>query len=302
MSRLPEPASPLGKECKTFASYQRMVERTDERKQRIVSLLGLVGEVGDLHSMMKKLMLQQAHPSFRNELREEFGDLLWYLTSLASLYKIPLQEIAQANAQKAESLYLEGELPRYDSEYPELQRLPRAFVAKFTELPSEERVLVKITMAGVSVDALTDNAHEDDGYRYHDVFHCAYAAVLGWSPVIRKMLGRKRKGNAKVDEVEDGARAAIVEEAVSVFIFNQASERGWYEDAASIDIGLLKMVKRLTDGLEVRSSTAKQWKSAVFQGYKAFRELRANNGGEVEVNLDEQRVTYRSPPLTRAAA
>ena len=90
-------AGPLG--MSRFAEYQAMVERTDERRSRAVSLMGLVGEVGDLHSMMKKLLLQKDNPAFRTELREEFGDLLWYLTSLASLYEIPLEEIAKANAE-----------------------------------------------------------------------------------------------------------------------------------------------------------------------------------------------------------
>ena len=34
---------------------------------------------------------------------------------------------------------------------------------------------------------LMDNAYEDDGYRFHDVFHLACAAVLGWSPVLRAL-------------------------------------------------------------------------------------------------------------------
>lgn len=87
-----------------FDEYQAMVERTDERRSRAVSLMGLVGEVGDLHSMMKKLLLQKDNPAFRTELLEEFGDLLWYMTSLASLYEISLEEIAKTNAIKADLL------------------------------------------------------------------------------------------------------------------------------------------------------------------------------------------------------
>ena len=55
----------------TFAEYQAMVERTNERPSRTVSLMGLVGEVGDLHSMMKKLLLQKANPAFRTDWIEE---------------------------------------------------------------------------------------------------------------------------------------------------------------------------------------------------------------------------------------
>lgn len=181
-----------------FAEYQAMVERTDERRSRAVSLMGLVGEVGDLHSMMKKLLLQKDNPAFRTELREEFGDLLWYLTSLASLYEIPLEEIAKANAEKAESLYTKGSVNIFDDDFPSDERLPRRFVVNFYEKPLERSLYVKVSVNDVVIgDALTDNSHEDDGYRYHDVFHLAYAAVLGWSPVCRALLKCKRKSKSR---------------------------------------------------------------------------------------------------------
>lgn len=286
----------------TFSEYQKVVESTDERKQRIVSLLGLVGEIGDLHSMFKKLMVQKHNPRFRAELCEEFGDVLWYLTSLASLHKIPLQEIAESNAHKAQSLYSPGTVPKFDRAYPSDERLPRQFTVNFYQKPLERGIYVKISVNDVVLgDALTDNAHEDDGYRYHDVFHLAYAAVLGWSPVVRALLKCKRKSVYKVDEVEDGARAAIIEEAVSLLIFNQAEERGWYVERSSIDIGLLKTIRRMVTGLEVSSCTAKQWQSAICQGYAVFKELKTNNGGNVEVDLDKQKLGYR-PLIARKGA
>lgn len=273
-----------------------MVARTDERKQRTVALLGLVGEIGDLHSMMKKLLLQRDNPSFRHELREEFGDVLWYLTSLASLYKIPLREIAQSNAEKAESLYSSGQVNVFDLNYPSDEQIPRKFIVSFLEKPLKKGIHVRISINDVAIgDALTDNAHKDDGYRFHDVFHLAYAAVLGWSPVTRALLKRKRKSNDRVDEVEDGARAAIVEEAVSILVFNQAPQRSWYKDRSSIDIGLLKAIRRIVDGLEVRACTAKQWQRAIHQGYVAFDQLKRNGGGVITVDLDHQSLSYRQP-------
>lgn len=278
-----------------FADYQKMVERTDERGSRAVSLMGLVGEVGDLHSMMKKLLLQRDNPAFRAELREEFGDLLWYMTSLASLYGISLEEIAQANAEKAESLYTKGSVNLFDDAFPSDERLPRRFVVNFYEKPLDRSLYVKVSVNDVVIgDQLTDNSHEDDGYRYHDVFHLAYAAVLGWSPVCRALLKCKRKSNVKIDEVEDGARAAIIEEAISILVFNQGEERAWYSDRSSIDIGLLKTIRRMAMGLEVRACTAKQWQDAIFQGYTVFRELKERGGGDVLVDLDRQRVSYRA--------
>ena len=280
---------------RTFSAYQDVVEQTDEKKKRTISLLGLVGEVGDLHSTVKKMLLQSEHPSFRSELREELGDVLWYLTSLAALYKIPLEEIAQANAEKAVTLYSEGSVQSFDRGFPSDERFPRQFRVSFIEKPIEGGVYVKITINGIAIgDALTDNAHEDDGYRFHDVFHFAYAAVLGWSPVVRALLKRKRKSRPRVDEVEDGARAAIVEEAISAFVFSQAPEPDWYKEESSIDLGLLKTVRRLTPGFEVRSCTAKQWRQAILEGFSAFLRLREENGGDIDVDLDRQSVTFIS--------
>ena len=37
-------------------------------------------------------------------------------------------------------------------------------------------------------DPVTDNTHDDDGYRFHDVMHLANMAVLGWSPVMRSLF------------------------------------------------------------------------------------------------------------------
>ena len=297
MGKAKSPRRKSAARLSTFSEYQRMVEKTDERRSRTASLLGLVGEIGDLHSSIKKLLLQKASPQFREELREEFGDVLWYLTSLASLYRISLQEISDENAQKARSLYSTGNLSRFDRSFPKDERLPRKFTATFVEKPVDRGVYVKITVNGVAVgDVLTDNAHVDDGYRFHDVFHLAYAAVLGWSPVIRSLLKCKRKSKPKIDEVEDGARATIIEEAVSILVFNQAETWGWYAESSSVGIGLLKTIQRLVAGLEVASCTAKQWQNAIHQGYLAFVKLKVNGGGDVHVDLDKQTVTFAETP------
>jgi NTP pyrophosphatase (non-canonical NTP hydrolase) len=277
----------------TFEAYQEMVTRTGEGRSRLVPLLGLVGEIGDLHATIKKLVLQKDHPNFRSELREELGDILWYLTRLASVYEIGLEEIASENAQKAEALYSIGEISNFDSTFSMGERLPRQFTVRFTEKRLKAGLRVRITIKDVAIgDALTDNAYEDDGYRYHDVFHLGFAAVLGWSPVIRSLLKRKRKSDRKIDEVEDGARALIVEEAISILLFNQGPERGWYRDDAAADIGLYKTIRQMVSGLEVRSCTAKQWMKAIRQGYSAFHLLQQNHGGDVLVDLDNQTLTY----------
>lgn len=302
MSATSSPKNRGQKPIRTFAEYQTMVERTDERKKVIVSLLGLAGELGDLNATYKKLVLQRDSQTLRADLREEIGDILWYLTSLAIHHKIPLQEVARESARKAERLYLQGEVNHFDDSFDEEERLPRQFSVTFSEKRNGKQLLVRIMVSGVIVgDTLTDNAHKGDGYRYHDVFHLAYAAVLGWSPVVRSILRRKRKSNQLIDEIEDGGRAAVVEEAISVLVFNEASQRAWYSEESSVDIGLLKTIIRLTAGLEVHRCTAKQWKAAILQGYSTFKQLREYCGGRVDVDLDNQTLTYHPPPAPEGA-
>jgi NTP pyrophosphatase (non-canonical NTP hydrolase) len=284
------------KPIRTFSDYQAMVDRTDERKKVIVSLLGLAGELGDINSTFKKLILQRDSPTLREDLREDLGDILWYLTSLAILYKIPLQDVARDSARKTERLYLQGDVNRFDDGFDDEERLPRQFSVTFTEKRNGKQLLVRIMISDVIVgDTLTDNAHKGDGYRFHDVFHFAYAAVLGWSPVTRSILRRKRKSNQRIDEIEDGGRAIVVEEAISVLVFNEAPQRAWYKEESSVDIGQLKTITRLTAGLEVHSCTAKQWKAAILQGYSVFKELNDHRGGRVDVDLDRQSLTYHPP-------
>jgi NTP pyrophosphatase (non-canonical NTP hydrolase) len=279
---------------RTFAEYEAVVEQTDERKSKLISLLGLVGEIGDLHSMVKKMFLQKSNASFRRQLAEELGDVLWYLTSLCVRYEIPLQEVAQRNATKASAFFSEGRVPAFDAQFPKDEQFPRKLRVVFTEKKiAGKGVSVKMTINGIAVgDPLTDNSSEDDGYRFHDVFHLAFASVLGWSPVTRALLKVKRKSDQRIDEVQDGARAAIVEEAVSVFIFNRAEEHGWYRDPETVDMALIKMIKQLTLGLEVSTCTAKQWKRAIHQGYAAFERLSANHGGTIVADLDKQSLEY----------
>ena len=40
---------------------------------------------------------------------------------------------------------------------------------------------------------LFPNAYRDDGYRFHDVMHLTFAALLGWSPVLRSLLRKMEK-------------------------------------------------------------------------------------------------------------
>ena len=81
-------------------------------------------------------------------------------------------------------------------------------------------------------DPLDDNSEHSDDYRYHNVFHLAHMAVLGWSPVMRRLLGCKRSELPTVDRVQDGGRAAAIEEGLTAYMFTMAGEHSFFSTLA----------------------------------------------------------------------
>ena len=113
---------------------------------------------------------------------------------------------------------------------PLRERLPRRFEVRIEEHSDGSRTWVTQTFNGRLLgDQLTDNKGRPDDYRFHDVFHVAYAVHLGWSPVLRRLMQVKRKSDPQIDENQDGARAAIIEEGVATYIFGQALERHLFD-------------------------------------------------------------------------
>lgn len=281
----------------SFRDYEKHVKETDKTRKFDVPLYGLVGEVGEIFTAFKKNELEN-FPGFENELKEELGDALWYLSALALKNGISLQEIAEKNMKKSTALWDKGKLRVFDKQFPEDEQLLRKFEVEFVVRKGRkgQKDTVKMKMKDCFLgDSITDNSHENDHYRYHDVFHLAYAAVLGWSPVVRRMMKRKRKSDKKIDEVEDGARAAIIEEAISLFVFNQSAKKDYYKnvDDINIDSNMMKIILRMVAGLEVKVCTAKEWETAIKEGFKNFHKVKENEGGKLLVDLNARKITYK---------
>jgi hypothetical protein len=150
----------------------------------------------------------------------------------------------------------------------------------------EENKKVQLKLNNIQVgNLLSDNSHEDDGYRYHDIFHIALATFLGWSPVLRAILKRKRKSNQIIDEVEDGARAGIIEEAIIALIYDYAVKHNFLYEITSVDYEFLKMLKGMVSYLEIKNLSSALWEGAIINASQIFKKLRDNKGGVVEANL-----------------
>jgi hypothetical protein len=225
-----------------------------------------------------------------------FAKFVASIQSVCTLENLKLEAILERNSTKTRdtwSIDLQSPAPLRDEIYPEFERLPRVLSVQFVEVDRGRNTEVIQRVGGIAVgDRLTDNAYDPDGYRYHDSFHLGYAACLGWSPVARRMLRAKRKTNSRVDEVDDGARAAIIEEAIASLVFNYAREHSWLEGLDRVDQGLLKHIQQMVRGLEVQDARASEWQHAILSGFEVFRNLRQNRGGWVHLDASRRSLQY----------
>lgn len=285
--------------CTTFAQYQKYVGKafndTHKKKRLITVLDGLIRHATDIFSAYKNDKLVSTY-------RKALQDILWYAAAACEVGQISLDEAAKNNLNKIKGCYIEGKTPSlFDKGYPAYETIPRKLEIKFHEISvSKNQKKVKLFLNDVIIgDSLTDNAHKEDCYRFHDIFHLAYLAILGWSPVMRALLKRKRKSKPAIDENEDGARAGIIEEAIVAYVFNYAKEHDYFKNISRLDVGLIETIKSLTNGLEVEECSQMQWQKAILEGYKIFAQLKENNGGIVYLDLNKRTITYKKPRKRR---
>ena len=96
----------------TFAEYQASAMRTINRElsddQLIVTAaLGIAGEGGEIADIIKKWQFQ-GHDLDRAKLREETGDLMWYLALLMTGLDSSLNLVAFENIAKLRARYPDG--------------------------------------------------------------------------------------------------------------------------------------------------------------------------------------------------
>ncbi|WP_085704383.1 nucleoside triphosphate pyrophosphohydrolase family protein [Pseudomonas sp. B8(2017)] len=285
--------------------YQHAAQKTDRVPsssigesgiELMVPLLGLAGETGELLSEYKKRLRDgESHLLFKDRVCEELGDLLWYIANVAEKFDLKLEDIARKNLAKANGRWGDGNtnLIVFDEGFPESERLPRKFEIKLGEVVIAGQSKIRMLMDGTQIgDDLTDNSEDPDGYRFHDVFHLAYIAVLGWSPVIRSLMKRKRKSIPTIDEVQDGGRAQVIDEAVAALVFDYAKEHNWLEEVTELDYKLLRTIKGVTSLLEVRTRSVGEWQRAILLGFEIWRKILKSNGGKLLIDQDLRSIIY----------
>jgi NTP pyrophosphatase (non-canonical NTP hydrolase) len=90
-----------------FEAYQTEASKTAHYPRRLANLeyptLGLTGEAGEVANVVKKI--QRDHggvitDDIRGKLKDELGDVLWYISACADELGLRLAEIAEYNVDK----------------------------------------------------------------------------------------------------------------------------------------------------------------------------------------------------------
>lgn len=255
------------------------------------SLLNLVGVAGEL-------AIRYGAGAYANDVSALRGDLVklmkaWVNSAAAS--QVSLDEAAQLNISKRESRWPTNQVyPAPVDEGLHIdEQLPRDLRVLIYERKVNGKNYVFQKTGGLLLgDRLTDNHMPPDDYRFHDVFHLAYAAVLGWSPTTRALLRVKRKSRKEIDENEDGARAILIEEGLATWIFETAKQHRFFENTETLGLDLLKDVIRFVRGYEGAKLPMWLWESAILQGYAVFRELRNARCGVVLTDRVRRRIWF----------
>jgi NTP pyrophosphatase (non-canonical NTP hydrolase) len=283
----------------TFADIQPLSSTRDPFSSSVFEqrLIELAGKVGRLLDDVATNRIEHN----RDVLAAHLVEIFRALVSAADEASVDLDQAACRNVAKTLSRWPRPEQripsPLFDEGDDPEERLPRRIEMDIAERGPEGKKYVRLRCNELNIgDRLTDNKAEEDDYRFHDVFHLAYAAILGWSPVTRALFKVKRKSRPKADETQDGARATLVEEGISTWIFSHACQLNYFDSITALDYPLLKTIQAQVKGYEVESCPLWMWEKAILDGYAVFRCLRTLRKGIVTANLSERSIVFKPLP------
>lgn len=94
----------------TFSEFQERARKTaiypNVGNNFVYPTLGLAGEAGEVANKIKKIIRDKKDASsqvFKQELKGELGDILWYVAQIATEFNLDLDAIADYNLIKLSS-------------------------------------------------------------------------------------------------------------------------------------------------------------------------------------------------------
>ena len=94
-----------------FTQYQKLAQRTinnnlTHEEKEYHALHGMVGEIGELHSIYQKAY--QGHKYTSTHIMRELGDLLWFMAEYCTVMGWNFNEVASMNIGKLKERYPDG--------------------------------------------------------------------------------------------------------------------------------------------------------------------------------------------------
>ena len=103
----------------TGNEYQRLASRTmkqgwssEREKAKEHALHGMVGEIGEIHSLYQKEYQGHGEPD-REHILKETGDLLWFIAEFLTAQGFSLDDCMETNIEKLKKRYPDG----FDSDH-----------------------------------------------------------------------------------------------------------------------------------------------------------------------------------------
>lgn len=95
-----------------FSKYQSLCKRTvnnklDDKDEVASYALGIVSESAEVSDEVKK-QLYHGHDKNPEKIKDELGDVMWYMANLATKYGLTLKDIAKHNITKLKERYPDG--------------------------------------------------------------------------------------------------------------------------------------------------------------------------------------------------
>ncbi|WP_050031274.1 hypothetical protein, partial [Verrucomicrobium sp. BvORR034] len=262
-----------------------------------MALIVLASEVGVLLGWL-------AHPRdniSRETILEILRNILHALLSSSNAYGINLNDAVWSNLVKIcdhrPPVQHRRETPLFDDGFSYLEQFPDCIRMDIFDVLRGTKQISFQQCNSINIGKqLSDNKRERDGYRFHDVFHLAYAAILGWSPTLRALLRIKRKSNGDIDDAEDGQRAGFLEEGLIALIFQYAQGVNFFDGMTKVDYSLLKLIPDFVRGYEVERCALWEWENAILKGFEVFRQLRSYERGTIVANIKERTISFEELP------
>lgn len=289
----------------TFDEYQDASRRSDsiplsgDEKLHFI-LLGISDEFGQINGLIKKFMRHDiAVEAKRNDVLSRLGDTLWYMARLADHLNARLSDVASDNLTFLERRWLQDQdslfSARQEFYSEDNEKLPDLLEFFFERQETGGLALMRLStpIHGQVGDIVDDNEYKEDYYRFHDVIHIGLMACLRWSPVFRKLLAKKRKHDAILDRVEDGAKARDVEEALSRLIFHYFEQNRFLGGATSVDTNFLRGLRAFAGDREISWATERQWESMMMQSAAAIREMIVAKQGVLIADIKGGTIKFR---------